>query len=253
VAAAQAAARSWTPPVELTAPAPSAEKTDRNTVYGYPWYTDVRKTLEDPAYADWFFKFKPQCLSNSSACFSKRCDKAQPSLCSDLFHEQEQSPGFPRGDGDCLAPGCDCGKVPCECGKVPSECAKCTDSKSRDLAAGGFYIWNHSSTTVVKGQTFQDWFIHDYILNEVRAANKFQGGRAVLLFCKLFFGCPVLASAGWDVALGLWVLLGRRLEPQLQHPRPGAPDHCPDIFMIRTDDEMTRNVGESKPLLGFLS
>ena len=22
----------------------------RNTVYGYPWYTDVRKTLEDPAY-----------------------------------------------------------------------------------------------------------------------------------------------------------------------------------------------------------
>ena len=31
----------------------------------------------------------------------------------------------------------------------------------------GFYIWNHSSTTVVKGQTFQDWFINDYILNEV--------------------------------------------------------------------------------------
>jgi hypothetical protein len=25
--------------------------------------------------------------------------------CSDLFHEQEQSPGFPHGDGDCLAPG----------------------------------------------------------------------------------------------------------------------------------------------------
>jgi|TARA_B110000208_G_scaffold30158_1_gene39657 hypothetical protein len=31
----------------------------------------------------------------------------------------------------------------------------------------GFYIWNHSSTTVVKGQTFQDWFINDYILNKV--------------------------------------------------------------------------------------
>ena len=26
---------------------------------------------------------------------------------------------------------------------------------------------NHSTTTTVKGQTFQDWFIHDYILNEV--------------------------------------------------------------------------------------
>lgn len=25
----------------------------------YPWYTSVRKTLEDPAYADWYIKFKP--------------------------------------------------------------------------------------------------------------------------------------------------------------------------------------------------
>jgi hypothetical protein len=29
----------------------------RNTVYAYPWYTDVRKTLEDPAYAPWYMKF----------------------------------------------------------------------------------------------------------------------------------------------------------------------------------------------------
>ena len=50
-----------------------------------------------------------------------------------LFHNQEQSPGYPHGDGDCLAPACDCGSVPC-----------------------GFYIWNHSTTTKVKGQTFQD-------------------------------------------------------------------------------------------------
>jgi hypothetical protein len=73
----------------------------RNTVYGYPWYTDVRKTLEDPAYADWYFSFKP-----NPPWFSKKCDAAVPSLCSDLFHEQEQSPGFPHGDGDCAAPGC---------------------------------------------------------------------------------------------------------------------------------------------------
>ena len=44
----------------------------RNTVYGYPWYTDVRKTLEDPAYADWYFKFvragpSCQCLLAVSA------------------------------------------------------------------------------------------------------------------------------------------------------------------------------------------
>ena len=57
---------------------------------------------------------------------------------------QEQSPGYPHGDGDCAAPGCDCGKAPC-----------------------GFYLWNHSSTAVVHNQTFQQWFIHDYMLNEV--------------------------------------------------------------------------------------
>lgn len=111
----------------------------RNTVYGYPWYTDVRKILEDPAYEAWWFKFKQE-----APWTSKKCDSAQPTLCSDLYHSQEQSPGFPHGDGDCAAPGCDCGKVPC-----------------------GFYIWNHSSTAVVNGQTFQDWFIHSYVLNSV--------------------------------------------------------------------------------------
>ena len=57
---------------------------------------------------------------------------------------QEQTPGFPHGDGDCAPPGCDCGKAPC-----------------------GFYLWNHSSTAVVHGQTFQEWFINDYMLNKV--------------------------------------------------------------------------------------
>ncbi len=57
---------------------------------------------------------------------------------------QEQTPGYPHGDGDCAAPACDCGTKPC-----------------------GFYLWNHSSTTIVKGQSFRDWFIHSYVLNEV--------------------------------------------------------------------------------------
>ena len=30
-----------------------------------------------------------------------------------------------------------------------------------------FYLWNHSSTAVVNGQTFLDWFIHDYMFNTV--------------------------------------------------------------------------------------
>ena len=57
---------------------------------------------------------------------------------------QEQSPGYPHGDGDCAPPGCDCGTQPC-----------------------GFYLWNHSATSVVKGQTFRDWFIESYVFNAV--------------------------------------------------------------------------------------
>ena len=119
----------------------------RGSMWAYPWYTSVRKTLEDPAYADWYMRFKPE-----GPWTSKKCDAAQPSLCSDLYHSQEQSPGFPHGDGDCLAPGCDCGKVPC-----------------------GFYVFNHSTTTVVNNQTFQDWFINDYILNKVGRSDLVSG------------------------------------------------------------------------------
>ena len=111
----------------------------RGSMWAYPWYTSVRKTLEDPAYSDWYIKFKPK-----PPYYSKKCDdNYDPPICSDLYHNQEQSPGFPHGDGDCAAPNCDCGKnVPC-----------------------GFYIWNHSSTTVVHNQSFLEWFRDDYIFD----------------------------------------------------------------------------------------
>lgn len=115
----------------------------RNTVYGYPWYTSIRRILEDPAYSDWWLAFKPE-----GPWFSPKCDaNYDPPLCSDFYHSQEQSPGYPHGDGDCAPPGCDCGMVPC-----------------------GFYVWNHSSTTVVNNQTFQDWFVNSYMLNRVGAS-----------------------------------------------------------------------------------
>ena len=67
--------------------------------------------------------------------------------CSDFYHSQEQSPGFPHGDGDCAPPACDCGSVPC-----------------------GFYVFNHSSTVVVNGQTFLQWFLDTYMFNYVGAS-----------------------------------------------------------------------------------
>jgi hypothetical protein len=100
----------------------------------------VRTLLDDPAYAPWFINFKAQ-----GPWYSPKCDNNySPPKCSNYYHMQEQTPGFPHGDGDCAAPACDCGSVPC-----------------------GFYLWNHSSTAVVKGQTFQDWFINDYMFNAV--------------------------------------------------------------------------------------
>ena len=101
-------------------------------------YESVRKTLEDPAYHDWYIKFKP-----TGPWYSKKCDAVNTTDCTDLYHNQEQSPGYPHGDGDCGAPNCDCGNnVPC-----------------------GFYVWNHSSTTVVNNQTFLEWFRDDYVFD----------------------------------------------------------------------------------------
>lgn len=114
----------------------------RCSVYGYPWYTSVRELLEDPQFLNgthpWFMKFKKE-----GPWFSDKCDAFKKDVCSDLYHSQEQSPGYPHGDGDCALPGCDCGeKVPC-----------------------GFYVFNHSSTVKIDGKTFQDWFVNDYMLN----------------------------------------------------------------------------------------
>ena len=62
----------------------------RGSMWAYPWYTSVRKTLEDPAYADWYVKFKP-----NGPWYSDKCDRNyDPPVCSDLYHNRE-----------CLPPG----------------------------------------------------------------------------------------------------------------------------------------------------
>lgn len=82
----------------------------RGSMWAYPWVTSVRKTLDDPAYADWYIKFKPV-----GPWYSSKCDNNyDPPKCSDYYHNQEQSPGYPSGDGNCPAPNCDCGVAPCK-------------------------------------------------------------------------------------------------------------------------------------------
>ena len=79
------------------------------------------------------------------------CDLTfDPPRCSLLFHDSVQTPGFPHGDGDCAAPGCDVGK------KLPI----------------GAYLFNPAAAnTSVNGQTFTEWFIDDYLFGPYGGSN----------------------------------------------------------------------------------
>ena len=133
----------------------------RNTVYGYPWFTSVRKLLDDPAYMPWFLTFNGTGpgWANNTKYHSPPCDdNYSPPKCSRYFHTQMDTPlpttrwgpeGKPIGGyGQCFPKdensGCDCGTKPC-----------------------GFYVFNHSTKVVINGQSFRDWFLDTYMFNEV--------------------------------------------------------------------------------------
>eukprot|EP00039_Didymoeca_costata_P021308 m.344156 g.344156 ORF g.344156 m.344156 type:complete len:509 (-) comp23899_c0_seq1:13-1539(-) len=126
----------------------------RNSVYGYPWFGSVRKLLDDPDYKPWFLMF-----ANSTGPFtSPRCDNNYvPPKCTDYFHTQMDTPRPDHGGyGQCYPTkpntGCDCGTKPC-----------------------GFYVFNHSSTAIINNQSFQDWFIDSYMLNEIGGSSLVDG------------------------------------------------------------------------------
>lgn len=76
----------------------------RNAVKALPWLTSVRVKLEDPAYHSWFLKFGAPTVGNG--WHVPQCDNNySPPLCTDLYHDQGQTPGYPSGDGNCAAPG----------------------------------------------------------------------------------------------------------------------------------------------------
>jgi len=118
----------------------------RNAIKALPWYTTVREKLVDPKYAKWFLNFSP----NAKPYHVPTCDNNyNPPLCSNYYHDQEQTPGYPHGDGDCSAPACDVGSVPV-----------------------GEYIWDPRAWNVsVNGQTFGQWYINDYLLDPTGGGN----------------------------------------------------------------------------------
>ena len=137
----------------------------RDAVLAYPWFSSVRRIINDPAYEPWFLRFKngsdgrgPLHHDRDGTYNYTVCDRSfTPPKCSALFHYQGSSghaspvgpsgkcthidprdpvPGGPPGNRS--AGRCDCGRVPC-----------------------GFYLFDHRSKAVVNGQTLQDWLVHN--------------------------------------------------------------------------------------------
>ena len=90
---------------------------------------------------------------------------------------------------------------------------------------------NHSTTTVVKGQTFRDCEIQAVHADGVRkwtADALWCGTHIIRVHQRLH------PQRSWSLTACLWIFLGRRVEPNLQHPRPGVPKISARILVQRS-------------------
>ena len=110
----------------------------------------MRVKAEDPAYAAWFLPFNCSAAGPTTGCHVPVCDNNySPPLCTALYHDDGQTPGYPHGDGDCSAPACDVGKIPV-----------------------GEYLFDFRAVnTSINGQTFLDWYLEDYFFSPTGAGN----------------------------------------------------------------------------------
>lgn len=151
----------------------------RNAIKALPWYTLVREKITDPSYSSWFLPFG-SCAKNSS-CHVPVCDRNyNPPLCTNLYHDQGQTPGYPRGDGDCTAPACDVGSVP-----VGGEHFRPTAPPEGRLLPQTLtpllhpthphqpeYLFDFRNANVsVNGQTFAQWYIEEYMFGPTGLGN----------------------------------------------------------------------------------
>lgn len=120
----------------------------RNGIKALPWFTSVREKLEDPAYSGFFIKFNGTTAANGTipTAHVPACDSHfSPAKCSSLYHDQVQTPQYPKGsllDGSCSKP-CDCGLVPC-----------------------GEYVFDHRNGTML-----QQWFVDEYFGGDTALGN----------------------------------------------------------------------------------
>ena len=82
----------------------------RNIIKALPWFSTVREKMDNPEFSNWFLPFSTH---NTTPYHVPPCDhNYSPPKCSPLYHDLEQTPNFPTGDGNCPGP-CDCGVHPC--------------------------------------------------------------------------------------------------------------------------------------------
>jgi len=120
----------------------------KNMAWAMAWMTSVREKLSDPALAHWFLRFAATPPIANKSYWQPPCDNTEGKpICSQLYHAQTQSPGYPPApgnDGNCSAPGCDCGgSVPC-----------------------GAYLWDYRVPAV------RDFVAQEYILGATGAGNE---------------------------------------------------------------------------------
>jgi hypothetical protein len=111
----------------------------RNIVKALPWFSSIRKILDDPAYEGFFLKFDPSKTFPDDLAMNP-CAAENATKCSAFYHDQEQTPSVDGADGTCPPPeegGCDCGTQPC-----------------------GEYLFDHRNSSVA------DWLIENHILSD---------------------------------------------------------------------------------------
>ena len=84
----------------------------RNSIKALNWFGEVREKLDDPAYSGWFIKFKDYRGPASNHSYAPAVPACTFEKCSQFYHDQEQTPAHPHGDGSCVEE-CDCGVNPC--------------------------------------------------------------------------------------------------------------------------------------------
>jgi hypothetical protein len=115
----------------------------RNLVKALPWYSTVSEKINDAAYAGWFLPNKPGGPFGNGSYYVPQCDTNwSPPRCTALYHDLDQTPGFPHGDGSCPGP-CDCGGVPC-----------------------GEYLWDHRNTSL------RSWIVNEFLLGPTGLGNE---------------------------------------------------------------------------------